>query len=158
MLKSLKKIFQKKLESYVTKKVFHSNLECSFVLLLLELDKRRLKFSIIRVRRLQLKRTRRRYEAEEKVAILKRHLLGKESVSDICDDIGLSPNQFYRWQKEFFDNGAATFQNNGRRENAKLRKMEEKVEFLEGKLRHKDNVIAEITEDYVHLKKSLGEA
>ena len=105
-----------------------------------------------------MKRTRRRYEADEKVAILKRHLLGKESVSDICDDIGLSPNQFYRWQKEFFDNGAAAFQNNGGRVNAKVRKMEEKVEFLEGKLRHKDNVIAEITEDYVHLKKNLGEA
>jgi transposase-like protein len=105
-----------------------------------------------------MKKTRRRYEAEEKVAILKRHLLGKESVSDICEDIGVSPHQFYRWQKEFFDNGAAAFQHNGRRENAKVRKMEHKVEFLEGKLRHKDNVIAEITEDYVHLKKSLGEA
>jgi transposase-like protein len=40
---------------------------------------------------------RRRFDDEEKVSILKRHLLKKEEVSDICEEIGIAPNQFYRW-------------------------------------------------------------
>jgi transposase len=46
-----------------------------------------------------MKRERKHYTAEEKVAILRRHLLDKVPVSDLCEDV------FYRWQKEFFENG-----------------------------------------------------
>ena len=101
---------------------------------------------------------RRKFSGEEKVAILKRHLLGKEAVSDICDKLLLSPNQFYIWQREFFENGSLAFAGrNGRAEKAKMRKLEEKVEALRSKLNGKDQVIAEITEDYVKLKKNFGE-
>ena len=44
-----------------------------------------------------------------KVAILRRHLLEKEPISKLCDEVGLQPTVFYRWQKEFFENGAAAF-------------------------------------------------
>ena len=47
------------------------------------------------------------YTPEEKVAILRRHLLDKEPISNLCDELGLQPTVFYRWQKEFFENGAA---------------------------------------------------
>jgi hypothetical protein len=30
--------------------------------------------------------------------------------SDLCDELGLNPTAFYRWQKVFFENGAAAFQ------------------------------------------------
>jgi transposase-like protein len=43
--------------------------------------------------------------AEEKVAILRRHLLDKEPISKLCDELGLQPTVSYRWQKEFFENG-----------------------------------------------------
>jgi transposase len=49
------------------------------------------------------------YTGEEKVAILRRHLLDKVPISDLCDELGLQPTVFYRWQKEFFENGAAAF-------------------------------------------------
>lgn len=45
--------------------------------------------------------TRRTFTPAEKVAILRRHLLEKVAVSDLCDELGLNPNVFYRWQKEF---------------------------------------------------------
>jgi len=38
---------------------------------------------------------RRHFSPEEKVAILRRHLLDKVPVSDLCDELGLQPNQFY---------------------------------------------------------------
>jgi len=47
-----------------------------------------------------------KYSPEQKVAILKRRLVESVPVSDICDTYGLHPTVFYRWQKEFFENGA----------------------------------------------------
>ena len=48
-----------------------------------------------------MKRQRKHYTPEEKVAILRRHLLEKEPMSKLCDELGLQPTVFYRWQKEF---------------------------------------------------------
>ena len=56
-----------------------------------------------------MKKQRKHYTPEEKVAILRRHLLDKVPVSELCDELGLQPTVFYRWQKEFFENGAAAF-------------------------------------------------
>jgi transposase len=106
------------------------------------------------------KTAKRKFSAEEKVRILKRHLQGQEAVSDICEEVGIAPNLFYRWQKEFFENAPVVFERNGhskRKEATKSRRLEEKVEKLESKLAHKDNVIAEVTEEYVKLKKNFGE-
>jgi hypothetical protein len=57
-----------------------------------------------------MKKQRKHHTAEEKVAILRRHLLEKEPISKLCDELGLQPIVFYRWQKEFFENGAAAFE------------------------------------------------
>ena len=105
------------------------------------------------------KRTRRQFSSEDKARAVKRHVLDGKAVSATCEDLGIAPNLFYRWQKELFDHAAAAFEVKGRgqRGDGKTRKLENKVELLEAKLAHKDNVIAEITGDYVRLKKSLGE-
>jgi transposase len=52
-----------------------------------------------------MKKQRKHYTPEEKVAILRRHLLDKEPISKLCDELGLQPTVSYRWQKEFFENG-----------------------------------------------------
>jgi transposase len=57
-----------------------------------------------------MKTKRKQYSGEEKVAILRRHLLDGVAVSDLCDEYGLHPNVFYRWQKGFFEGGAAAFE------------------------------------------------
>jgi len=105
------------------------------------------------------KGTRRQFTSEDKAEAVKRHVLGGEAVSAICEDLGIAPNLFYRWQKELFDHAAAACEvkGRGRRVDAKGHKLEKRVESLEAKLAHKDNVIAEITQEYVALKKSLGE-
>jgi transposase-like protein len=50
-------------------------------------------------------KTRKASTAEEKVSILRRHLLEHVPVSDLCDEYHLHPTQFYRWQRQFFENG-----------------------------------------------------
>jgi transposase len=55
----------------------------------------------------RMRKERKHYSAEEKAAILRRHLLDEVPVSDLCEETGLRPTLFYRWQKEFCENGAA---------------------------------------------------
>jgi transposase-like protein len=98
---------------------------------------------------------RKRLTAEEKVAVLRRHFLEKVPVSTLCDEHGLNPTVFYRWQKEFFENGAAAFEH---RPEGRERKLVERVERLQAKLAQKDEVMAELLMEHVTLKKSLGEA
>jgi len=96
---------------------------------------------------------RRRFSAPEKVAILRRHLAEKVPISELCDEHHLAPNLFYRWQKEFFENGTAAFdRDNG----SEVRRLQERNEALQTRLAHKDEVIAEIMESHVELKKKLG--
>lgn len=99
-------------------------------------------------------RKRRRFSSEENVKILRRHLLDQVPVSDLCEEIGIRPAVFYRWQKEFFENGAAAFD---RKSGKKEKKLEQKISKLQNKITYKDGVIAEIMEDHIHLKKNLGE-
>jgi transposase len=100
---------------------------------------------------------RRRFTAQEKVAVLREHLVEKVPVSQVCDKHGLNPTVFYRWQKEFFENGAAAFEAKAPRTDGKTRQLEQRVETLQAKLVRKDEVIGELMEDHVRLKKSLGE-
>ena len=103
-----------------------------------------------------MSKQRRHFAGTEKVAILKRHLIDKISVSDLCDEYDLYPNQFYAWLKEFFENGHAAF-DNGRKSKAAEEAKDKKIEQLEAKLQRKDAVLAELMEEHVNLKKDLGE-
>lgn len=97
---------------------------------------------------------RNKYTPEEKVSILKQHLVDKVPVSDICDRNGLSPTVFYRWQKQFFENGPAAFTT--RRKSSQTRQ-ERRIIELEKKLAVKNEVVSELMEAHLKLKKNLGE-
>jgi len=101
-----------------------------------------------------MRKKRKNYTGQEKVVILKRHLVDQVPVSDLCDEYNLQPTVFYRWQKEFFENGAAAFEKaNGRQKNVD----QKRIEQLEAKLRTKNEVLSELMEEHVQLKKDLGE-
>ena len=103
-----------------------------------------------------MSKQRRHFAGTEKVAILKRHLIDKVPVSNLCDELDLYPNQFYAWLKEFFENGHAAF-DTGRKSKAVEEAKDQKIEKLEAKLQRKDSVLAELMEEHVSLKKELGE-
>ena len=105
-----------------------------------------------------MRKQRRHFTAEEKIAILRRHLIDKVPVSDLCDEHGLQPTVFYRWQKDLFENGAAALERkNGRREDRARDAQVQRIQALQAKLARKDEVLAELMEEHVALKKSLGE-
>jgi len=100
---------------------------------------------------------RRHFSGPEKVAILKRHLLDKVPVSDLCDELDIYPNQLYGWLKDFFENGHAAF-DNGRKSKAVEDAKDRKIEQLEAKLQKKNEVMAELMEALAEEKKRNGEA
>jgi transposase-like protein len=101
-----------------------------------------------------MNKKRKNYSPEQKVEILKNHLVDKVAVSDLCDQFGLHPTVFYRWQKTFFEGGAAAFKKQQSREKTLL---EKRISALEQKLNRKNEVLSELMEEHVALKKSLGE-
>jgi len=101
-----------------------------------------------------MKTERRHFTAQDKVAALKRHLVDQVPVSNLCDELRIQPGQFYLWQKQFFENGAAAFAKQGR---PKKDLQAERIVALEQKLTKKNEVVAELMEEHVQLKKELGE-
>src|SRR5512143_684663 len=100
------------------------------------------------------KKTRKRFTPQEMLAILRLHLLEHTPVSDLCDKHGIHPTMFYRWQKEFFENASAGFEPRWRRAgDAKDRR----ITLLEQKLQRKNEVLPELVEEHIQLKKELGE-
>jgi transposase len=103
-----------------------------------------------------MNKPRRHFADREKVAILKRHLIDKVPVSDLCDELDIYPNQFYDWLKKFFENAHLAFAN-GRKGKAVEDANVEKIQKLEAKLTRKNEVMAELMEAHTQLKKELGE-
>jgi len=105
-------------------------------------------------------KSRRYLSPEQKAAILREHLIDKVPVSDLCDKHGLQPTAFYHWQKEAFKNLPSLFERKGDAKVVSLRRENEwqasLLAALRVKLSHKDEVIAEIMEDLVAAKKTLG--
>lgn len=100
---------------------------------------------------------RKKFSAGEKVKALRLYLIEKRPISNICDEIGLNPTVFYRWQQQFFENGAAAFERAGSDGNdCQVKTLEKENARLKAKLANKDEVIAEIMASHIELKKNLG--
>ena len=102
-----------------------------------------------------MKKTRRNFGSAEKAVIVKRHLVDGVPVSDLCDEYLLQPTQIYSWQKQLFDNAAAAFERPGRR-SKQQDAQQRKIAALEAKVVLKNEVVAELLEEHVQLKKELG--
>ncbi len=101
-----------------------------------------------------MRKPRKNYTPPEKVAILRRHLIDRVPVSDLCDEYQFSPTLFYAWQKIFFENGATAFERKSAAPGAEYLRV---IAALQAKLQRKNEVVAELMEEHVQLKKELGE-
>jgi transposase-like protein len=99
-------------------------------------------------------RERRHFSPQQKVAIVKEHLVDGVPIADLCDRHRIQPTQFYLWQKQLFENGAAAFERKTKSAGPTL--AERQVEALRTKLATKNEVIAELMEENVSLKKLDG--
>ena len=102
---------------------------------------------------------RKHYSPEQKVAIVRRHLLENVPVSDLCDEFDIHATQYYQWQKQLFENAEGAFARRSNKANVKRQEnaYEKKIGNLEEKLQGRNEVVAELLQEHVQLKKELGE-
>jgi transposase len=96
---------------------------------------------------------------DQKVAIVRRHLLEHVPISDLCDEYGIHATQYYTWQKQLFENASVAFERKPNKANQRRQKdaQQKKIAELEQKIQKKNEVVAELLEEHVQLKKAHGE-
>ena len=100
-----------------------------------------------------MKKVRRHWSADEKIKLLRRHLIENVPISKICEEARLAPSLFHRWQEQLFQNAALALEGKRPERNQE----QQRIEKLEGKIRQKDEVLAELMAEHISLKKALGE-
>jgi len=94
---------------------------------------------------------RKRYTAEEKIKILRELQEDGKSISQVSEEYGIHPNNIFKWRKQHLEMGVQGFQT--RRKDITAKAKDRKIAALEDKLKHKDEVIAELAEELLALKK-----
>jgi transposase len=99
---------------------------------------------------------RKRLTAEQKAQVVRRHVAGKEQVSDLADEYGVQPSQIHIWVKTVLDQAEHAFRGIGRPPKGDTAPARQ-IERLQAKLAQKNEVIAELLEENVRAKKAAGE-
>ncbi len=97
------------------------------------------------------RKTRRRFNSEEKIRIILEGLKAEDSIANICRREGIAPSLYYKWSKAFLEAGKQRLQGDTLREAsssevAELRKENEQLKQL----------VAELSLSNRVLKKSLS--
>lgn len=97
------------------------------------------------------RRRRSNFSADEKVHIVREHLVESVAVSTLCEEYGLQPSQYYKWQKQPFENGSAAL---ARRKEPETARLEREVKRLEKSLAEREEAISERASEYIALRKA----
>ena len=98
-------------------------------------------------------KTRRRWTAEEKAQIVRRHLRDKVSLADLADETGASPGLISQWVKTLMESAEAIFSN----ELKKVKRNREKeLKAKEARIAQLQEVVAELSTEVLRLKKGAG--
>lgn len=103
------------------------------------------------------KQKRRSFEPAVIMKILRRHLVEKAPISDLCDEHKIHPTDFYRWQKKLFEEGDQVFQR-GNGTDSEVKRLSQERDHANARLQRKHEVLSELMEEHIRLKKSLGES
>jgi len=99
-----------------------------------------------------------RITAETKLAIVKSHLMGKKPISELSEKYGVPPSSIYQWQNQLFTGGISAFERKNDRQSGRgaVSRYEQEIADLKEKLATKNEVVGEIMEEMIKLKKANG--
>jgi len=97
------------------------------------------------------RRTRRKFNSEEKIRIVLEGLRGEESIAEICRREGIHQNLYYKWSKNFLEAGKKRLQGDTKREADS-----KEVDNLKKENTQLKHVVAELHLKNRVLKKSLN--
>ncbi len=100
--------------------------------------------------------SRRKFTAEQKAAIVRRHLKGKESIATIAEELSIQPTQIHQWVAVVMEQAEKAFEKTAKSDKAsksaeaKINALkEQQIRRLQEKLIHKNEGIAELMEEFV---------
>jgi transposase-like protein len=104
----------------------------------------------------------RKFTPEQKATIVRRHLRGKELVSNLAEEFSIQPTQIHQWVALVLEKVEQVFEKKPkagrpRQEATALERKELQIQRLEEKIVHKNEVIAELMEENVKAKKANGD-
>jgi len=95
------------------------------------------------------------FSAEDKLSILKLHLVDNISVSDLCDLYSIQPSDFFSWQRQLFQQGTSAF---GIKHSSEVRQVSgarHRTDRLESQMESNNDRILELLDEQVRLRKQL---
>jgi transposase len=92
------------------------------------------------------RKTRRKFNPEERIRIVLEGLKGEDSIANICRREGIAPSMYYKWSKAFLEAGKQRLQGDTLREAsssevAELRKENEQLKQLVAELSLRNRVL-----------------
>jgi transposase len=92
------------------------------------------------------RKTRRKFNAEERIRIILEGLKGEDSIAAICRREGIAPSLYYKWSKSFLEAGKQRLKGDTMREAnsdevSELRKENEQLKQLVAELSLKNRVL-----------------
>jgi transposase len=92
------------------------------------------------------RKTRRKFNPEEKISIILEGLKGEESIAAICRREGIAPSLYYKWSKSFLEAGKQRLKGDTIREAnsdevSEIRKENEQLKQLVAELSLKNRVL-----------------
>ena len=92
------------------------------------------------------RKTRRKFNPEEKISIILEGLKGEESIAAICRREGIAPSLYYKWSKSFLEAGKQRLKGDTMREAnsdevSAIRKENEQLKQLVAELSLKNRVL-----------------
>jgi transposase-like protein len=109
-----------------------------------------------------MRKTRRKFSPPQKAEVVRRHLADKVPISNLADEFGLQPSQIHAWVQHALEHVEDSFQRSkGQRgpdeKDQKIANLEAKVAKQELQLAKKNEVVAELMQEHVQLKKEFGD-
>lgn len=99
---------------------------------------------------------RRKFTADEKAVIVRRHLWDKVPVSDLAQEYQVQPSQIHNWVNQAKQSLGKLFERTAGRA-AVTDSKEQEIAKLKAKLAQKHEVISELMEENVKAKKANGD-
>jgi len=78
------------------------------------------------------RKTRKQYNAEDKIRIVVEGLRGEQTIAELCRREGISQSLYYKWSKEFLEAGKSRLAGNTKREadSNEVKEMREELDQL----------------------------
>ncbi len=96
---------------------------------------------------------RRRWSAQDKAKLVRRHLWENMSLADLSDETGVVPGRISRWSKLALEGLEGVFEGSGKKQE---RQVERAIVAKDARIRELQEVITELSTEVLSLKKSVG--